>query len=133
MQFRHLDMLPQPACAALRHRRRQLLARIRALCASPDAEFARRFPDTVAAVEAAFRHEEALLDLLGEACLHPRLADHAVILCALHRTASQVERGDLALGRQVAAALTALLGQPGGLPPPAAMSAPAHPAAPAPA
>lgn len=35
-----------------------------------------------------FRHiamppEEALLELLGDTRLHPRLADHATILCAL--------------------------------------------------
>ena len=129
MKFRHIDMPPEAACAALRHRRRQLLDRIGALRASPDAEFARRFPDAVAAVEAAFRHEEALLELRGEACLHPRLAEHATILCALHRTAAQVERGDLALGRQVAHALAALLGQPGAPPSPATPVRTAAPAA----
>lgn len=119
MHFRPIDMPPAAACAALRRRRRQLLADIGALCACPDAVFARRFPDTVAAVEAAFRHEEALLELLGDACLRPRRADHAVILCALHRTASQVERGELGLARQVAGALATLLGHAAALAPPA--------------
>lgn len=117
MKFRHIAMPAKVACAALHHRRKLLLGRIGALRAGTDADFARRFPGFVAAVEAAFRHEEALLELLGDACLRPRRADHAVILCALHRTASQVERGDLVLGRQVVAALATLLGQPGAPPP----------------
>ena len=119
MKLRHIHMPPWAACAALRHRRRLLLGRAGALCAAADADFARHFPGFVAAVEAGFRHEEALLELVGDACLRPRRADHAVILCALHRSASQVERGDLELGRQVVAALAALLGQ-AGAPPPAA-------------
>jgi hypothetical protein len=69
-------------------------------------------PALVAAVEAGFRHEEALLELLGDACLHPRLADHALVLCALHRTMVRVENGDVALGRQVANALDAILSLP---------------------
>ena len=116
MKLRHITMPPWAARAAQRRRRRPLLGQIGALCAATDAEFARCFPAAVAAVEARFRHEEALLERLGDACLHPRRADHAVILCALHRTASRVERGDLVLGRQVARALAALLGQPGAQP-----------------
>jgi hypothetical protein len=112
MKFERFDMAPRTACAALRHRRGRLLAQLVRLRRSPDPAFAKDFPAMVAAVEAAFRHEEALLDLLGQACLHPRLADHAVILCALHRTAARVEAGDLALGRQVAAALDAILRLP---------------------
>ena len=50
--------------------------------------------------------------LLGDAGLHPRRADRAVILCALHRTLLQVEGGDIALGRQVADALDAVLTLP---------------------
>jgi hypothetical protein len=69
-------------------------------------------PALVAAVEAGFRHEEALLELLGDACLHPRLADHALVLCALHRTMVRVENGDVALGRQVANALDEILSLP---------------------
>jgi len=119
MKLRHIHMPSWAACAALRHRRRLLRGRAGALCAATDADFIGHFPGFVAAVETGFRHEEALLELVGDACLRPRRADHAVILCALHRTAAQVERGDLALGRQVVAALAALLGQ-AGAPPPAA-------------
>lgn len=105
-------MVPHVACAALRQRRGRLLAQLAVLRDSADAGFAQGFPALVAAVEAAFRHEEALLDLLGEACLRPRRADHAVILCALHRAAARVEAGEPALGRQVAQALDAILRQP---------------------
>lgn len=116
MKFERFDMAPHAACAALRQRRSRLLAQLAVLRKSPDPAFAHGFPAMVAAVEAAFRQEEALLERLGEACLHPRRADHAVLLCALHRTAARVEAGDLALGRQVTAALDAVLH----LPPPAA-------------
>lgn len=109
MSFRHIDMPPEAACAALQHRHRLLLDRIAGLGTCPDTEFAQQFPAVVDAVEAAFRHEEALLELLGDAGLHPRRAHHASILCALHRTATRVEDGDLERGREVAAALEAIL------------------------
>jgi hypothetical protein len=112
MKFERFDMAPHIACAALRRRRGRLLAQLDRLRRSPDPAFAQSFPVLVAAVEAAFRHEEGLLDLLGEACLHPRLADHAIILCALHRTAARIEAGDLTLGRQVMASLDAILRLP---------------------
>lgn len=112
MKYRHIDVPPAGACAALQHRRRLLLDRIAALRTCPDSEFVREFPALVNAVEAAFRHEEALLELLDEACLHPRRADHASILCALHRTVTRVEGGDLQRGREVAAALEAILDAP---------------------
>lgn len=112
MKFHQVDMALAAACAALRHGRKALRARVTALQAAPDAEFAQQFPAMVAAAEAGFRHEEALLELLGDACLRPRRADHAVILCALHRTLSRVEGGDVKLGRQVAHALDAVLSLP---------------------
>lgn len=121
MKFERFGMAPHAACAALRRRRGRLLARLAVLRRSPDPEFARRFPAMVAAVEAAFRHEEALLELLGAACLHPRRADHAMILCALHRSAPRVEEGNVTLGRQVVSALDALLR----LTPPAIRATPA--------
>lgn len=112
MRFHPIDMAPAAACAALRHGRKALRARVAAAQAEPDAGFAQHFAGLVAAVEAGFRHEEALLEMLGDACLHPRRADHAVILSALHRTAPRVESGDVKLGRQVATALDAVLCQP---------------------
>ena len=109
MDFHHLAMPSTAACAALRQRRSRLRARVDALRAEPDREFVHAFTVLVAEVEAAFRHEESMLELLGDACLHPRRADHAVILCALHRTVPRVESGDLRLGRQVADALDDVL------------------------
>ncbi|MGZ4997891.1 MAG: hypothetical protein ACXV8J_08725, partial [Methylobacter sp.] len=87
-------------------------ARGAGLRAHPDAAFLLDFPDVVTAVEAGFRHAETLLELLGDASLHPRRADHAMIVCALHRTLAQIEGGDVALGRQVADALDAVLAMP---------------------
>jgi hypothetical protein len=96
----------------VRHSRERLCARIAALQTQPDAVFVQDFPAVVAAVEADFRREEALLERLGDACLHPRRADYAVVLCALHRTLPQIEGGDAVLGRQVADALGAVLSLP---------------------
>jgi hypothetical protein len=100
------------AAAALQRCHRDLRSRVARLRTQPDDLFVQEFPAVVTAVEAGFRHEETLLELLGDACLHPRRADHAVILCALHRTLPQVEGGDIALGRQVADALDAVLALP---------------------
>lgn len=119
MRFRHIDMPPEAASTALQHRRRVLLDRIAGLGNCPDTEFAQQFPSVVDAVEAAFRHEDALLELLGDAGLHPCRAHHASILCALHRTATRVEDGDLERGREVAAALEAILRPPPHAPLPA--------------
>ncbi|MCS0580772.1 hypothetical protein NX784_04140 [Massilia pinisoli] len=105
--------LAQPAAAAALQRcRRDLRSRVARLRTQPDDLFAQEFPGVVAALEAGFRHEETLLELLGDGWLHPRRADHAIILCALHRTVPQVEGGDVALGRQVADALDAVLALP---------------------
>lgn len=112
MHFHHSDADPLTACAAVRHNRERLCARIAALQTQPDAVFVEDFPAVVAAVEADFRREEALLERLGDACLHPRRADYAVVLCALHRTLPQIEGGDIVLGRQVADALGAVLSVP---------------------
>jgi hypothetical protein len=112
MHFHHPDADPLTACAAVRHSRERLCARIAALQAQPDSVFVQDFPAVVAAVEADFRREEALLERLGDACLHPRRADYAVVLCALHRTLPQIEGGDVELGRQVADALAAVLSAP---------------------
>jgi hypothetical protein len=112
MHFHQPDTDPVTACAAVRHRRERLCARIEALQAQSDDVFVQDFPAVVAAVEADFRREEALLERLGDACLHPRRADYAVLLCALHRTLPQIEGGDVTLGRQVADALGAVLSLP---------------------
>jgi len=112
MHFHHPDADPRTACAALRTSRARLRAIVAALQAQPDEVFIQDFPAVVAAVEADFRREEALLERLGDAALHPRRADYAVLLCALHRTLPQIESGDVGLGRQVADALDAVLSLP---------------------
>jgi hypothetical protein len=112
MHSHHPDADPLAACAALRTSRTRLRALVAALQAQPDDVFVQDFPAVVAAVEADFRREEALLERLGDAALHPRRADYAVLLCALHRTLPQIEGGDVGLGRQVADALGAVLSQP---------------------
>lgn len=100
---------PHARCAALRHDRRQLCRRVAALASGPDDALARGFGPLVAAVEAGFRHEELLMDMLGYARVHTQRADNAVVLSALHRVLPDVERGDCALGRQVLAALAGVL------------------------
>jgi len=112
MHFHHPDADPLAARAALRTSRDRLRARVAALLAQPDDIFVQDFPAVVAAVETDFRREEALLERLGDAALHPRRADYAMLLCALHRTLPQIEDGDVGLGRQVADALGAVLSLP---------------------
>jgi len=98
--------------AAMRHARRRLCERL--ACAldpvrTPDAHFVREFSVLVARVEAGFRHEETVMELLDYHRLHDHLADNAVVLAALHRALPLIEEGDTALGRQLVAALLDLL------------------------
>lgn len=99
----------RPVRAALRHLHTELVFQIREIMKQPDAAFVRGFPSMVAAVEAGLRHEELLLELLGDRHLRERRAENAMILCSLHRVASRVERGDAETGRQIAAALAVVL------------------------
>lgn len=112
MYLHRIETTPQAAGAVLRNNRARLCACVVALQAQPDDVFIRDFPVVVTAVEASFRHEEALLERLGDAGLHLRRADYAVLLRALHRMLPRVEEGDVALGRQVADALEAVLSLP---------------------
>ena len=96
----------------MRHARRRLCARLAGTldpAGTPDASFAREFPALVALVEAGFRHEETVMELLDYERRHDHLADNAIILAALHRALPLVEDGDTALGRQLVAALLDLL------------------------
>ena len=98
--------------AAIRHARRRLCERL--ACAldpvrTPDAHFVREFPVLVARVEAGFRHEETVMELLDYPRRHDHLADNAVVLAALHRALPLIQEGDIALGRQLVAALLDLL------------------------
>ena len=100
---------PRAICAALRHGRKMLCRRIAALAAVPDDVLCRDFATLVAAVEAAFRHEESIMETLGYAHLHEHREENAVVLAALHHALPDVERGDHALGRQVLTALDEVL------------------------
>jgi hemerythrin len=100
---------PRAICAALRHRRKMLCRRIAAIAAGPDDMVAQGFAALVAAVEAAFRHEELIMETLGYGQLHEHRAENAIVLSALHRVLPDVERGDCMLGRQVLAALGEVL------------------------
>ncbi|MBD8563450.1 hypothetical protein IFU01_04100 [Oxalobacteraceae sp. CFBP 8763] len=98
--------------AAIRHARRRLCERL--ACAldpvrTPDAHFVREFPVLVARVEAGFRHEETVMELLDYERRHDHLADNAIILAALHRALPLIEEGDIVLGRRLVAALLDLL------------------------
>lgn len=113
MAFRHFPGGGAGAIgAALRHARRRLCARLAGALdpvRMPDASFVREFSALVALVEAGFRHEETMMELLGYQRLHDHLADNAVVLAALHRALPLVEDGDIVLGRRLVAALLDLL------------------------
>jgi hemerythrin len=96
---------PRAICAALRHGRKMLCRRIAAIASGPDDVLRQGFAALVAAVEAAFRHEELIMETLGYARLHEHREENAVVLSALHHVLPDVERGDHLLGRAVLAAL----------------------------
>jgi hemerythrin len=100
---------PRAICAALRHGRKMLCRRIADIAAGPDDMIGRGFAALVAAVEAAFRHEELIMETLGYVHLHEHREENAVVLSALHRVLPDVERGDHMLGRTVLAALVDVL------------------------
>lgn len=109
MLFRYTQVPPPAVAATLERNRKALRRRVAALRGLPDADFADAYTAMVAAVEAGFRHEEVLLELLDGACPPACLADHATLLCALHRAMPRVENGDLRLGRELVDALDAVL------------------------
>jgi len=94
---------------ALAHARTALLHRVRAAAGEPDASFPTAFGHVVAAIEAAFRHEEVLMEALGLPRLREQRRDNALLLGALHHAAPRVEAGELGTGREVLAALPGLL------------------------
>jgi len=113
MTFRHYPNGSAGAIgAAIRQARRHLCARLADTADSsctPDDCFVRAFPSVVTAVEVGFRHEESVMESLDYRRLHEHRADNATILAALHRAMPLVEDGDIALGRQLVAALLDLL------------------------
>jgi len=95
--------------SAMRHTRKALCSRIARLAAAPHDAFIAGWPYLVAEVEAAFRHEETLMEASGHGNLQAHLADNALALCALHRVTPRIEAGDTALGREALGALDAIL------------------------
>jgi hemerythrin len=100
---------PRAICAALRNGRKTLCRRIGEIVSGPDDRVADGFAALVAAVEAAFRHEELIMETLGYVHLHEHREENAVVLSALHHVLPDVERGDHVLGRQVLSALVDVL------------------------
>lgn len=100
---------PRAVCAALRHRRKMLCRRVEEIAAGPDDAIGPAFVALVAAVEAAFRREEFIMEILGYAHLHEHRAENAIVLTALHRVLPDVENGDHVLGRQMLAAVADVL------------------------
>jgi hemerythrin len=100
---------PRAICAALRHGRKMLSRHIADVMSGPDDGVGHGFAALVAAVEAAFRREELIMETLGYVRLHEHREENAVVLSALHHVLPDVERGDHMLGRQVLAALASVL------------------------
>jgi hemerythrin len=95
--------------AALRHTRKQLFQQIDRLAAEDDAPFAAGWDGVVAAAEAAFRHEETIMELAHYTGLAAHRAENARTLGALHHVTSLVDAGDTAAGRAALAALGAIV------------------------
>jgi hemerythrin len=79
------------------------------IVSGPDDRVGDGFAALVAAVEAAFRREELIMETLGYVHLHEHREENAVVLSALHHVLPDVERGDHMLGRQVLSALAGVL------------------------
>lgn len=94
---------------ALQHTRKQLCHQIDLLAARPDAAFASGWSALVAATEAAFRHEESVMELVAYAGLAAHRAENARTLSALHHVTAQVDGGDTGTGRAALDALAAIV------------------------
>jgi hemerythrin len=86
-----------------------LCSRVELTAGAPDQQFVEDFPALVREIEAAFRREQLVMELLGFPRLRERLEEDAVVLRALHRVTSEIEHGNLALGREVVISLRDLL------------------------
>jgi len=100
---------PHTAVRAMAHTRSALLRQVRAAGAAPDGSFAAAFVHMVAAIEAAFRKEEILMETIGFPGVREQRRDNALLLNALHHAAPRVEGGELGIGREVVEALPCLL------------------------
>lgn len=100
---------PHTIVRAMSHARNALLLRVRASAQAPDAGFDAVFLHLVAAIEAAFRKEETLMEAIGFPGVHEQRRDNALLLNALHHAAPRIEAGELEVGREVLAVLPELL------------------------
>jgi len=100
---------PHTVVRSLAHARNGLLTRVRAVACEPDECFPAAFARMVAAIEAAFRHEETLMETIGFPGVREQRRDNALLLNALHHAAPRVEAGEFGVGREVVAALPDLL------------------------
>lgn len=100
---------PHTVVRALAHARSALLAKVQAAQREPDPDFPVAFTRLVAAIEAAFRHEETLMETIGFPGVREQRRDNALLLNALHHAAPRVEAGDIGIGREVVAVLPCLL------------------------
>lgn len=107
--FSLLAQRPHGIVRAMTHARKHLLVQVRDTAGEPDERFPAAFTRLVAAIEAAFRHEESLMETAGVPGLREQRQDNALLLNALHHALPQVEAGNLAVGREVVAALRDLL------------------------
>jgi hemerythrin len=106
----HHSTGPAAALAtALQHVRKHLCRQIDQLAAQPDADFAAGWTKLVAATEAAFRHEETVMELAHYPGLAIHRAENARILGALHHVTPRVDGGDSGVGRDALAALAAIV------------------------
>jgi hemerythrin len=72
----------------------KIFARLRRLAGLGPAEFAQAFPHTVAALERAFRAEEALMEQMDYPGLACHREQHARALSGLHHAAAALALGD---------------------------------------
>jgi hypothetical protein len=100
---------PHTVVRAMAHARNTLLVQVRAAARVPEAGFASAFVHLVAAIEAAFRKEEILMEAIGFPGVREQRRDNALLLNALHHAAPRIEAGELEIGREVLAVLPELL------------------------
>ncbi len=102
-------LYPQAIIRALTLTRQRLLIQVKDTGSQPDEHFPHAFAKLVVAVESAFCQEESLMEAAAYPGLHEQRRDNALLLRALHHAAVQVETGNIAIGREVTAALPDLL------------------------
>jgi len=89
--------------------RTALQRQVQAAASAPDDGFVAAFTHLVAAIDAALRKEELLMETIGFDGVHEQRRDNALLLSALHHAAPRVEAGEIGVGREVVDALPGLL------------------------